>query len=147
MDGNPFYVNFGINGTHYTQALVESGCLCFASISLTLAKRLHLPRIPISPARDLSQVSMTVKGAIRHVVYADTDVDGHQMKRVFFYVIPDQGDDVILGRPWMDAEKVTTSPSRGELTIGTFGLVVRERGLTHPLRQGAGRCVTLLCGL
>jgi hypothetical protein len=122
--------------------------LCFATISLTLAKRLHLPRIPISPARDFAQVSVTVKGAIRHVAYAGTDVDGHQMKRVLFYAIPDQGDDVILGRLWMDAEKVTTSPSRGELTIGTSGLVVRERGLTHPLRQEAGRWwVTLLCGL
>ena len=53
MDGNPFYVNFGINGIHYTEALVDSGCLCFTTISLSLAKRLRLPRIPITP-RDLA---------------------------------------------------------------------------------------------
>jgi hypothetical protein len=88
MDGNPFYVNFGINGIHYTKALVDSGCLCFATISLMLANRLRLPRIPITP-RDLAQVNVTVKGAIREVAYADTDIDGHKLNRVFFYVIPD----------------------------------------------------------
>jgi hypothetical protein len=126
MDGNPFYVNFGINGIHYTKALVDSGCLCFATISLSLARRLRLPRISITP-RDLEQVNVTVKGAIREVAYADTDIDGHKLNRVFFYVIPDQEDDVILGRPWMNAEEVTISPSRGELTIGTSGLIVKER--------------------
>ena len=126
MDGDPFYVNFGINGIHYTKALVDSGCLCFATISLSLARRLRLPRISITP-RDLEQVNVTVKGAIREVAYADTDIDGHKLNRVFFYVIPDQEDDVILGRPWMNAEKVTISPSQGELTIGTSGLIVKER--------------------
>jgi len=28
----------------------------------------------------------------------------------------------------MDAEEVIISPSRGELTIGTSGLIVKERG-------------------
>ena len=138
MDGNPFYINFGINGIHYTKALVDSGCLCFATISLSLARRLRLPRIPITP-RDLAQVNVTVKGAIREVAYADTDIDGHKLNRVFFYIIPDQEDDVVLGRPWMNAEDVTISPSRGELTIGTSGLTVKERSqaedTTFPISQ------------
>ena len=41
---------------------------------------------------------MTVKGAIREVAYADTNIDGHKLNYVFFYVIPNQEDDVILGR-------------------------------------------------
>jgi hypothetical protein len=61
------------------------------------------------------------------VTYADTDIDGHKLNRVFFYVIPGQEDDVILGLPWMQAEEVTISPAQGELTIGTSGLVVKER--------------------
>ncbi|KAL2126283.1 hypothetical protein VTI74DRAFT_1265 [Chaetomium olivicolor] len=93
---------------------------------LSFAKRLRLPRIPITP-RDLEQVNVIVKGLIRYVAYADTDIDGHKNNRVFFYVIPDQKDDVILGRPWMDAEDVTISPSRRELRIGTSGLVIKER--------------------
>lgn len=126
MDGKPFHINLGINGTHYTEALVDSGCLCFATVSLAFARRSHLPRISITP-RDLKQVNVTTKGAIREVAYADIDIDGHKLNRVFFYVIPGQEDDVILGRPWMDAEDVTISPRRGELFIGASGLTVRER--------------------
>lgn len=127
MDGEPFHVNFGINGIYYTKALVDSGCLCFATISSALTRRLRLPRISITP-RDLDQVNVIVRNTIKHVAYVDTDIDGHKLSRVFFYVIPNQEDDVILGRLWMDAEKVTISPAKGELTIGTSGLVVKERG-------------------
>lgn len=138
MDGRPFYINFGIDGIHYTKAFVDSGCLCYATISQRLARKLRLPRIPITP-RDLAQVNITVENAITHVAYADTDIDGHKRRRAFFYVIPDQKDDVILGRPWMDFEKVTVSPYRGELTIGTSGHVVKERNPTenkrYPLTQ------------
>jgi hypothetical protein len=42
---------------------------------------------------------MTVKGTIREVAYIDTDIDSYKLNRVFFYVISDQEDDVILGRP------------------------------------------------
>ncbi len=49
MDGNPFYVNFGINGIHYTKALVDSGCLCFATISLSLAQPPTPPTHPNHP--------------------------------------------------------------------------------------------------
>ncbi len=136
MDSNPFYINFGINGIHYTKALINSGCLCFATISLSLADHLRLPHISITPC-DLAQVNVTVKSAIREVAYTDTDIDGHKLNHVFFYIIPDQEDDVILRRPWMDAEDVIVSPSREELTIGTSGLTVKERsqgeGITFPI--------------
>ena len=85
MDGQPFYVNFGINVIHYTRALVDTGCLCFATISRALAKRLRLPRIEITP-RDLAQVNITVNNDIKHVAYANSDIDGYKLKCVFFYV-------------------------------------------------------------
>jgi predicted aspartyl protease len=125
MDGTPFYVNFGINGIHYTKALVDCGCICFATINERFANRLRLPRIPITP-RDLKQVNVVIRKAISAVTYADVDIDGYKLKRVFFYVIPRQEDDVILGLPWMEAERVTISPATRELTIGTIGLVVKE---------------------
>lgn len=119
MDGNPFHVNYGVNGIHYTRALVDSGCLCFATISRSFARWLRLTRIPLTP-RDLVQVNATARNVIREVAYADIDTDGHKLNRVFFYDIPDQEDDVMLGRPWMDAEKVTISPSEWELTFGNL---------------------------
>lgn len=138
MDGKGIYVNIGINRICFTKAFVDSGCLSFATISQAFSRRLRLPRIPIRP-RDLEQVNVTSERAITHVVYADTDIDGHQRDRVFFYVIPGQKDDIILGRPWMDFEDVTISPRRNELTIGTSGLVVKTRDpridTRHPLTQ------------
>jgi len=49
MDSNPFYINFGINRIYYTKALIDSSYLCFATISLSLANRLYLLYIPITP--------------------------------------------------------------------------------------------------
>ena len=75
MDGPPFFVNLGINNTHYTKALIDNGYLYFATISTSLAKRLNLPRIPITP-RDLGQIATTIKRGISKVTYADIDIDG-----------------------------------------------------------------------
>ena len=75
MDGPPFFVNLSINNTHYTKALIDSNCLYFATISASLAKRLNLPRIPITP-RDLGQIATTIKGGISEVTYTDIDIDG-----------------------------------------------------------------------
>lgn len=126
MDCPAFYVNFGVNGISYTRAMVDSGCLCYGSMSNAFAKRLRLPRLPITP-RDLEAVNVVTAGAITHVAYADTDVDGHKRKRAFFYVIPGQEEDVILGRPWMVAEQAVHNPARGEIFLGSCNLVVRER--------------------
>ena len=41
---------------------------------------------------------MIVKNAIREVAYIDIDIDSYKLNYVFFYVIPDQEDDVILKR-------------------------------------------------
>jgi predicted aspartyl protease len=132
MDVEPVYVNFGINGIFYTKAMIDSGCLCYGTISEALVRRLHLPRIPITP-RDLEQVKTVVKGAIKHVTYLALDIDGHKRRRVFFYVVPDQGEDVILGRPWMQAEQVEIAPARNEILIGSSGLVVKERSFNEEI--------------
>jgi len=39
-----------------------------------------------------------VKGTIREVAYIDTDIDGYKLDRIFFYVIPNQEDNIILRR-------------------------------------------------
>jgi hypothetical protein len=67
------------------------------------------------------------------------DIDGHKQKRVFFYVVPNQGEDVILGKPWMRAQQVEIAPARNEIRIGSSGLVVKERswdeGINFPVQQ------------
>ena len=87
MDSPPFYINISINGIYYTKALVNSGCLCFSTISLSLTKRLRLLYILITPY-NLAQVNVTTKGAIQEVAYIDTNIDSYKLNCIFLYIIP-----------------------------------------------------------
>ncbi|KAM4061479.1 reverse transcriptase (RNA-dependent DNA polymerase) [Hirsutella rhossiliensis] len=75
MDCEGLYVNFGINREYFTTAFVDCGCLCYGTISERLARKLHLPRIPIKP-RALEQVNTFSPEAICAVTYFDFDIDG-----------------------------------------------------------------------
>ncbi|XP_044724102.1 reverse transcriptase (RNA-dependent DNA polymerase) domain-containing protein [Hirsutella rhossiliensis] len=127
MDCEGLYVNFGINREYFTTAFVDCGCLCYGTISERLARKLHLPRIPIKP-RALEQVNTFSPEAICAVTYFDFDIDGYQKKRAFFYVVRDQTDPVILGKKWLNQEDVTcdyrrTSCISGRTTIGLTELL------------------------
>lgn len=126
MDSQGMYVNIGLNRENYTTAFVDCGCLTYAMMSEAFARKTRLPRIPITP-RDLAQVNITVKGAIKSVTFADIDIDGYRKRRVFFFVIPNQDDDVILGKTWMEEEDVTLQPAKGLLHIGSQDHWVKER--------------------
>jgi predicted aspartyl protease len=126
MDKPGFYVNIGFNGTHYTKAFVDNGCLCYMAVSEQFANRLHLPRIKIFP-RSLQQFATLEKDAIREVGYTAMDIDGHKEDRVFFYIIPGQHDDVVLGLPWMEKQDVRLYPRQGKLKIRSSGTTVRRR--------------------
>ena len=126
MDSHPFYVNIGINREYYSTAHVDSGCLCYGTVNEALVRKARLPRIPITP-RTLDEVSTSLPGAIRGVTYADIDIDGYRKKRFFFYIIPEQKDEVLLGRTWMNKEDVALYPSKGLLHIGSQDHWVKER--------------------
>lgn len=130
MDSQPFYVNIGINREYYSTAHVDSGCLCYGTVNEALVRKARLPRIPITP-RTLDEVSTSLPGAIRGVTYADIDIDGYRKKRFFFYVIPEQKDEVLLGRTWMNREDVVLYPSKGLLHIGSQDHWVNERDPDH----------------
>ncbi|KAM4067998.1 integrase core domain-containing protein [Hirsutella rhossiliensis] len=91
-----------------------------------LARKLHLPRIPIKP-RALEQVNTFSPEAICAVTYFDFDIDGYQKKRAFFYVVRDQTDPVILGKKWLNQEDVTLRLSQNLLHIGTHDHWVKGR--------------------
>jgi predicted aspartyl protease len=126
MDQQGLYVNIGINGTHYTKALIDDGCHCYMTISKSYARQLQLPRISISP-RSLAQVNTTAEDAISEVTYFSLDIDGHKQQRVFCYVIPNQEDDVMIGLPWIRAEDVTLRPQKARMKIRSSGTTVKLR--------------------
>ena len=123
MDGDGFYINFGFNGMYYTQALVDCGCLSYMTVSKRLADQLQLPRINITP-RNLQQVNYTAIGAITQVGYANIDIDGHKQKTVYFYIVPGQSDDVMIGLPWMEEQDVKLRPKKQRMTIRKTGVIV-----------------------
>ena len=101
MDSHPFLVDIYFKEhCRNSQALVDSGCLCYATISESLADSLDLPRIPI-PSRTLSEVTRARHSQIiDSITHALIDVPGHSQV-VMAYVIPDQTRPMILGLPWL----------------------------------------------
>src|SRR4051794_28816158 len=117
MDGEPFIVSTRVNGICYAKTLIDSGCLAYGTISQRFAQKWRLERIPITP-RPLTELMSTTKSAISEVAYMDIDLDGHQQRRIFLYVIPNQKDyDIVLGHPWMSSQNVVLAPGRAELKI------------------------------
>ena len=122
MNSEPFKIDVLFNSLVFKSALIDNGCLCYATVSERTASSLRLPRIPISP-RVLSQVTESPENQteVSSVSYADIDIDGHK-QRAYFYVIPGQKEDVILGQVWMKHQNVRISPRNGRLTIGSLGI-------------------------
>jgi hypothetical protein len=124
MDSEPFIVSTRVNGICYARTLIDSGCLAYGTISQRFAQKWRLERIAITP-RPLTELMSTTKSAISEVAYMDIDLDGHQQRRIFLYVIPNQRDyDVVLGHPWMISQNVVLAPGRAKLRIGASGITV-----------------------
>ena len=118
MDGEPFIVSTRVNGICFAKTLIDSGCLAYGTVSQRFARKWRLERIPITP-RPLTELMSTTTNAISEVAYMDIDLDGHQQRRIFLYVIPNQKDyDIVLGHPWMISQNVILTPKRAELKIG-----------------------------
>ena len=115
QENKPFKVDVQLNEIQSTQALVDSGCLCYATVSHSLVKSFDLPRIRI-PTRTLDGV-VGNQGRIEYVTYFDADIHGHRQGRVYAYVIYGQLDAMILGNPWLIEVKGVYSPAKGYLDI------------------------------
>ena len=97
-----------MNETQFTQALIDCGCQSYATVSDSLVKSFDLPRIHVSP-RSLESV-IGVAGTIHFMTCFDLDVHGHRQSAVYAYIVPDQIDKMILGKPWMtDVDAIFSS--------------------------------------
>jgi len=137
MNSEPFKVDiFFKDSSVFKSALIDNGCLCYATINERTANTLRLPRISIS-SRALSQVTESPDQTnVTSVTYTDIDIDGHK-QHAYFYVIPGQKEDVILGQAWIKHQDVRISPRNGRLTIGLSGTKVWNRAF-RPLGATKG---------
>lgn len=78
VDGDPFLVDVRIDDHLFSQALVDSRCLCYATIvvSENYASQLELPRIAIK--RRILDGVLADMGKITQFTYGSINIHGHQ---------------------------------------------------------------------
>ena len=113
--------------THFVDAFVDSGCLCFCAVSQAYAQRTHMSRIDI-PKRELKLAQNQPETyAITQTASFELDVGGWSQED-WAYVIPDLSYDIILGKPWLEYNDITYHAKERTLTFGQWDLTLREKG-------------------
>ena len=128
LDGSPFLIEVLINKCFYTNAFMDSGCLCYSAFNKSFVKRHTLPQIPIE-SRELRLAKNDDKQPlINELTYVDMDIDGRN-ERGWGYVIQDLTYDIILGDPWMRSNGVIYNAKGRFIRFGSAGgLIVRAKG-------------------
>ncbi|PZD22055.1 hypothetical protein A1F96_11511, partial [Pyrenophora tritici-repentis] len=128
----PITIHVLVNQTHYTSALIDSGCLSYALITRSFVRRAKLERIPI-PRKPIVGVNDQVSW-VDEVAKFNFDINGYT-ETGFAYITPnDAEEDIILGRPWMDRNKVTIAPAKKSIYLHALGIRIRsQEGKAHPL--------------
>ena len=100
LDGSPILLDVLLNKSFYVDALLDTGCLCYAAFNHSFVKRNKLPQIPIH-TRELRLAKKDPhRRVINRITCVDIDIDG-RLEKVYGYVIEDLAYNMILGDPWM----------------------------------------------
>ena len=100
MDSLPFLVDvYFKDHCRNSQALADSGCLSYATISESLATSLGLPRIPIPPRSVSQAIHARRSHMVDSITHTMVDISGHS-QAIIAYVIPNQSWPIILGLSW-----------------------------------------------
>ena len=128
LDGSPFLIEILLNKSFYSDALLDSGCLCYSAFNLSFVKRHKLPRLPIQ-ARELKLAKKDSQGqAITEITCVDIDIDGKH-ERIRGYIIEDLAYNMILGDPWMRQNNIVYNARPRYIRFGPpGGLIVRAKG-------------------
>jgi len=116
-----FYTTTFINDTDTATTLVDDGSQSYAQISERLAKKLSLPLLETAP-RILGGVIDGPTTTICHVTHFSLDIGGVKLPRMFAYVVPNQHEELILGRPWLKDNDVTLVAKEDKLHFGRYDL-------------------------
>ena len=114
MDSDLFHTTALINGIHQLCTLIDPGSSAFATISQKRVKYLNLMTYPLAP-RTITGVLNNVSGVINHVASFSLDIGGIAVNTAWAYVVPNQGEDLILGMPWMKYCQADLSSVNSEL--------------------------------
>ncbi|XP_044715138.1 reverse transcriptase (RNA-dependent DNA polymerase) domain-containing protein [Hirsutella rhossiliensis] len=118
MNSRTVLVNARVNRGYRIRALVDCGCDCYAVIDEALVRKLRIPFVDSKPL-------------------------GFD-ERVFAYVIPSLGQDMFLGRPWMERNHVVYDAAKQRMYHGRAGVTIRLIGQEEPAKIRAIRSARLV---
>ena len=104
-----------VNNTTFADAIIDTGCLCYALCDPRFAQRNNLERIKITPIQLEAFNGEKAPRPIREV--AEIDLEGHK-ERMWFYVTPLGGHDMYLGMPWIRRQRVAIEAGGKRIRIG-----------------------------
>lgn len=117
MNSKPVLIKARINKGYHVRSLADSGCDCYAVIDEALVRRLRIPLVD-SKRRQIWGFSGEIKEAIsRGVAVFIVEVGGFD-ECIFAYMVPQLGQDLFLGRPWMEKNHVVYDAPRRQLYHG-----------------------------
>jgi hypothetical protein len=125
MNGPPFLINTRINKYSYINALINSGCLYYAIISHKCYQKIKLPRLEIHPRKMEGFNGKKICITIDSIAYADLNINGFKRK-IFFHIVPRQKYDIILGKPWMQDNKIVINEAKNVLSFKNLDLIVKN---------------------
>ena len=125
----PITVNLIINNVANAHTLIDSGCLCYSLVDQKFAYRHHLERFQI-PSRMVEGFNGKLS-KINEVARFSFDLHGHRETAYAYVTDLSSGEDIYLGRGWMNHNDVTVAPKKKSLFIHSTGVRVKSTEGVH----------------
>lgn len=127
----PLLVQLRINNYLSSKALLDSGCDYYAVINEDLVHQLQLPIVDRKQrtVRTCSDEAGTVR--TRGVAGLTIEIGGHE-ERIVAHVIRNLGQDLFLGKPWMEHNQVCLDLGKQRLLHRNAGISIRFAGEPEP---------------
>ncbi|KAI0994936.1 hypothetical protein K3495_g13245 [Podosphaera aphanis] len=117
----PLVITGLLNASFPTKAMVDTGCLCFSVIDENLV-RAHNIHIESIPPRALRLADDSKTAVIKQIARYELDIEGHR-ELLWGYVMTNLAYPIILGKPWMEKNRVNYAASKPSLKIGDVELL------------------------
>jgi predicted aspartyl protease len=127
MEAPLFYTHSIINGKAVAKTLVDNGSQAYATIREDIVKKNGLELLDITPRQAIGWTSSNT-ATIQKVARFEFDVGGVGRRRAWAYVVPNQGEELILGRAWIKAEGANINEQADFISFKWTNVRVTNKG-------------------
>ena len=129
-DGKPISLHALVDDVAVAHTLIDTGCLTYGIISSRFVTRNNLQRTPIQGRKIVGVAGKTTQ--MTDAVKMRIDIEGHE-ESMWAYVLDGEREyDLILGRPWMDRQRVSIAPAKKSVYIHATQTRVRSKEGLRP---------------